>query len=535
MYKSGDLGRYLPDGSIEYLGRNDFQVKIRGFRIELGEIEAKLAQNPAVREAVVIARENGEDKRLTAYYTLAPGAEAVGAEELRRHLAAVLPDYMVASAYVRLDAFPLTENGKLDRKALPAPESVAYAAPIYEAPAGEVETGLAEIWADVLKLDRVGAQDNFFELGGHSLLAVRLVARVAAAFGVKLRIGALFDAPTLREFAALIPRIDKAVDASDIVRIQPEGNKTPIIAIHNTLMYYKLAKRIGKDRPFFGIKLFDEGERRPLPTGPMPAIAADYVRVIRAAQPHGPYILVGLCVAGVIAYEAARQLRQEGEQVPLVVMADTVRPGYEEGLPLGKRLYLRWAEHFHVLQHRINLIRSGKLSIAKVLSFYTFVRRSWVLDLMAKLGLIDPKEIGKDDWETWLFLRVLDAAQSNFQPFASTGDVVLLKSDEILAGVVEADMGWTDLVKGRLLAHRIPGWHEEIFQNDEGVARIAEILRPLLDEVDVARGQSGLAKGAGSVGSLRPLDPNAPRAAPQAIARALSSTDDAMRSMIAGA
>ena len=156
MYRTGDLGRYLPDGTIEFLGRNDFQVKIRGFRIELGEIEARLAQHPAVREAVVLAREDGGDKRLVAYYTVAPDAEAAGAEALRRHLSATLPEYMMPAAYVRLDALPLTANGKLDRKALPAPDGVAYAARGYEAPAGEIETRLARIWADVLGLERVG-------------------------------------------------------------------------------------------------------------------------------------------------------------------------------------------------------------------------------------------------------------------------------------------------------------------------------------------------------------------------------------------
>ena len=201
MYKTGDLGRYLPDGTIEFLGRNDFQVKIRGFRIELGEIEARLAQHPAVREAVVLAREDGGDKRLVAYYTVAPDAEAAGAEALRRHLSATLPDYMVPAAYVRLDALPLTANGKLDRKALPAPDGAAYAARGYEAPASEIEMRLARIWADVLGLERVGRHDNFFELGGHSLLAVRVISRLRQALGVEVALAELFARPVLAEFA----------------------------------------------------------------------------------------------------------------------------------------------------------------------------------------------------------------------------------------------------------------------------------------------------------------------------------------------
>ena len=157
MYKTGDLGRWLPDGNIEFLGRNDFQVKIRGFRIELGEIEARLMEHPGVREAVVITREDiPGDKRLVAYYTNYGCSEQVktilGAEQLRAHLSAILPEYMVPAAYVGLESLPLTPNGKLDRKALPAPDGEAYAAHLYEPPQGETETALAAIWAELLSL-----------------------------------------------------------------------------------------------------------------------------------------------------------------------------------------------------------------------------------------------------------------------------------------------------------------------------------------------------------------------------------------------
>jgi aryl carrier-like protein len=200
MYRTGDLGRWLADGNIEFLGRNDFQVKIRGFRIELGEIEARLREHEGVQEAVVLAREDTPgDKRLVAYYT-ASEQNSVGAEALRTHLAAKLPEYMVPAAYVRLESLPLTANGKLDRKALPPPEGDAYVVRQYEAPQGPVEELLAGIWAEVLKLERVGRHDNFFELGGHSLMAVTLVERLARA-GLKADVRALFAAPTLAELA----------------------------------------------------------------------------------------------------------------------------------------------------------------------------------------------------------------------------------------------------------------------------------------------------------------------------------------------
>ncbi|MDR0192479.1 amino acid adenylation domain-containing protein [Pseudomonas yamanorum] len=203
LYKTGDLGRLLADGSVEYLGRNDDQVKIRGFRIELGEIEARLAGCDGVREAVVIAREDEPgDKRLVAYVIAQPDHVPVAAE-LRDHLLLSLAEYMVPSAFVLLDSFPLTTNGKLDRKALPAPDADALARRGYEAPQGAVETAIASLWQDLLKIDRVGRQDNFFELGGHSLLAVKLIERMRQ-LELSADVRVLFGQPTLAALAAAV-------------------------------------------------------------------------------------------------------------------------------------------------------------------------------------------------------------------------------------------------------------------------------------------------------------------------------------------
>ncbi|WP_350307342.1 amino acid adenylation domain-containing protein, partial [Photorhabdus viridis] len=198
MYRTGDLARYLPDGNIEFLGRNDQQVKIRGFRIELGEIEARLAEHPAVHEVVVLTRGEGEDKRLAAYVVASADDGLVNS--LRAHLSAILPDYMVPSAFVRLDAFPLTPNGKLDRRALPAPDNEAFAYQVYEAPQGETEMALAAIWRELLGIEQVSRHDSFFALGGHSLLAIRVVERLRH-FGLTLTARDLFQFPVLFELA----------------------------------------------------------------------------------------------------------------------------------------------------------------------------------------------------------------------------------------------------------------------------------------------------------------------------------------------
>ncbi|POZ49646.1 non-ribosomal peptide synthetase [Methylovulum psychrotolerans] len=203
LYKTGDLGRWLPNGSIEYLGRNDFQVKIRGLRIELGEIETRLAACQGIREAVVIAREDVPgDKRLIAYLIPEPDHTPDPAE-LRRQLAGQLADYMLPAAFVTLEQFPLSTNGKLDRRALPAPDGGSVAARAYEAPQGTTETVIAALWQELLHLEQVGRHDQFFELGGHSLLIVSFIERLRQQ-GLSATVRSVFTAPTLAELAAQI-------------------------------------------------------------------------------------------------------------------------------------------------------------------------------------------------------------------------------------------------------------------------------------------------------------------------------------------
>ncbi len=482
MYRSGDLARLRPDGTLEFLGRNDFQVKIRGFRIELGEIEARLAEYPSVRETVVLAREdqNGE-KQLVAYYT---AAAEIAAERLRAHLLTSLPEHMAPAAYVRLKALPLTANGKLDRNALPAPDDAAFGLRGYEAPANEIEETLAALWEELLDVERVGRQDNFFDLGGHSMMATRLVARVSRKLGVKIGVVALFKAPTLREFAAYLAKVeDDATDSWRTVRIQPEGDKTPIVAINDPLLYYSLARQIGADRPFFGVALFDPADPHAVERQSMNEIAAEYVRLIRQMQPHGPYVLCGYCVAGIIAYEAARQLRAQGEKVPLVVIADSWAPGYVRKLPFLRRFLAEAAFRLHVLRHQFGEVRRGEMTFGELLASYRLVRKSRILDLGVGLHLLKEKPHGRNDGEDQWFLGHLNAARDGYQIEETPGDVLLLQSDIILTRFTEPGMGWSPLVKGRLIVQHVPGWHGDMFVK-KGTAAIAGALRPLLKSID---------------------------------------------------
>ncbi len=292
MYRTGDLGRYLPDGNIEYLGRNDDQVKIRGFRIELGEIDARLAKHPAVHEAVVTAREDVPgDKRLVAYYSVQTAQTEPGIDSLRGWLQEQLPAYMIPVAYVRLDAMPLTPNGKLDRKALPAPESDSLISRGYEAPIGETETQIAALWQDLLGIEQVGRHDNFFELGGHSLLAVSLIGHMRQ-LGLSADVRALFGQPTLAALAAtvgggtgvvvpanlisedckritpeLLPLIDLTQTQIDqVVATVPGGVANvqdiyPLAPLQEGILYHHLAAEIGDPYVLQTQLAFDNRER----------------------------------------------------------------------------------------------------------------------------------------------------------------------------------------------------------------------------------------------------------------------------------
>jgi amino acid adenylation domain-containing protein len=331
MYRTGDLARWLPDSNIEFLGRNDFQVKIRGFRIELGEIEARLAKHPAVREAVVIAREERPgDKRLVAYYTtsLNDGSEAnaPNAEQLRAFLSASVPEYMVPAAFIALEAWPLTSNGKLDRRALPAPEMDFHAVHSYEPPQGDVETMLAAIWAETLRLDQVNRHDDFFRLGGHSLLTLRVVTLLQQR-GFIITVADIFANPTIASLAAKLKTRERPDSADIAIQINGGSADRPLFLSHcgnGELLYASaLAPHIDRNIPLYGLPAMPADQAQPETIEEM---ATRMVRMIRSVQPAGPYRIAGWSGGGTIAYEIATQLIGAHEEVEFIAMFDTLCP-----------------------------------------------------------------------------------------------------------------------------------------------------------------------------------------------------------------
>jgi thioesterase domain-containing protein len=330
MYKTGDLARYLPDGNLVFMGRNDDQVKIRGFRVELGEIEARLVEHPQVREAVVIAVGGvGDDKRLVAYVVAEPNESL--AQTLRDFLSSSLPEYMVPTAFVCMDSFPLTNNGKIDRRALPEPDSSSSVSGVYVAPQGETEVALATMWSDLLKVERVGRHDNFFILGGHSLLAVRLIQIVRSRFGADLKLHMLFSAPTLSGLALQLDGISTSDNQDDeysvLIPLKPQGRRAPIFCVHPapglSWSYRNLAQYVHPEQPLYGLQSRGLDGKSPLASS-MEEMTLDYIDHIRKIQPQGPYHILGWSFGGKVAHNMAVVLQSQGESVPLLAVMDTV-------------------------------------------------------------------------------------------------------------------------------------------------------------------------------------------------------------------
>jgi surfactin family lipopeptide synthetase A len=324
LYKTGDLARYRPDGTIEHLGRLDFQVKLRGFRIELGEIEAVLAQHPAVRQAVVVAREDVPgDKRLVAYVVLCEKQTgAVG--DLQRHMIKQLPNYMVPSAVVLLEAFPLTPNGKVDRRALPAPKLAKLREEeTFVAPRLLIHQQLVQIWEELLDVRPIGIKDNFFYLGGHSLLAARLVDRIEHVFGKRIALSTLFSGPTIEQLAEALQQQENSDARTSVIPVQVGGSKRPFFYLHGdwtggAFYCFALGRALGPDQPFYVLEPYKFGGLQGLPS--FEAVASAHIESMRAIQPQGPYLLGGFCNGGLLAYEMAQQLQAAGERVDLLAL-----------------------------------------------------------------------------------------------------------------------------------------------------------------------------------------------------------------------
>ncbi|AUH53611.1 non-ribosomal peptide synthetase [Chromobacterium sp. ATCC 53434] len=476
LYKTGDLGRWLADGSIEYLGRNDFQVKIRGFRIELGEIEARLAACAGVTEAVVLAREDASgDKRLVAYLTAGPGA-ALEAAVLRAELARDLAEYMIPSAFVVLEAFPLTPNGKLDRKALPAPDGALQSSREYEAPQGETETALAAIWSALLGVERIGRRDNFFELGGHSLLAVSMVARAARQLGASLALRQVYQAADLRTLAEMAGR-DADADADGAVALRG-GDGVPLFLLHEVyggIAYAQnLAGHLAGCFPIYALPAGDWGRDRR--EGGIRELAIVHIERIRRIQPRGPYRLAGWSVGGSIAHAMAALLQEQGEAVSFLGLIDSCGD---------------YAPQRRMLENRLARERDQDIGLLFLMLEMELGLDEAALDRLRAMPDIDSMitaTLSRTDWGKGLTMdevKAMLATQAaifrsavGYRPRPLATRPVLYGASVSLAQ--RLDQPWRELQGEALSVRPIPGDHHSILEKPAIAELATEMSRSLI-------------------------------------------------------
>jgi amino acid adenylation domain-containing protein len=332
MYRTGDMGRFLSNGEIECLGRIDSQIKIRGYRIETGEIEYHLVNQYNINEAVVLAQpdNNGIDK-LVAYVVIVDNykveSETDQVKGWKIALRSTLPDYMVPDNLIIVPTMPLTPNGKIDKKALADKHNkLAESFHLFVAPRTDVEKLVADIWSEFLEIKSINIYDNFFELGGHSLIAVQVMTRIEKLTGKRLPLAALFENSTVEKLALMLEMDGKSIMWDSLVPVKPSGNKMPLYIVHgaglNVLLFNTLALGMDSDQPVYGLQAKGlNGIDEPLSN--IVDIAAHYNAAIMAQNPTGPYALAGYSFGGIIAFEMAKQLEEQGKQVKMLAMFDT--------------------------------------------------------------------------------------------------------------------------------------------------------------------------------------------------------------------
>ena len=511
LYRTGDLVKMDETGLIQFVGRVDFQVKIRGYRIELGEIESCLDQYPNFQSRIVIAREDTPgDKRLVAYVVMKTG-ETLNRADLQAFMLEKLPTFMVPAVVVVLDELPKNANGKIDRKALPMPQRQQGGNAIV-APRSPLESKLVNIWHSVLSVDELSVTDNFFELGGNSLLVMRLFSQLEADFSCQLPITEIFAAPTVEQLAKRLTSIladddeNKSAQMADttIVPLKLGKAKPPLFLVHDadgdTGLYINLARQLGIDEPGTTRTVYAIGPRvaddAPLAHSRMETLAADYVTQIRQVQPHGPYVVGGLCAGGLVAFEIALQLEQLGETVVLAMM-DAPAPGAKKkvGRVAKKRLASLGKS---VLDGQTPFTKAKKIwrKGTNVLRYEVFSQWEKALVNGRAIALTKCQDQG---WSLPMITHglsirdVLVFAYEHYHPTQRfAGQLLLIRATEgngthsdrpYIEEYADPLLGWTPFCKGDIDTCDVPGGHSTML-NDENVSVLVAAL-----EDAIAKGQ----------------------------------------------
>ena len=459
LYKTGDLGRYLANGTVQFLGRSDRQVNINGLRIELGEIETTLVQHPQILESAVIVKENKLGETLVAY--LVPSQDRPNPQAIRSFLLEKLPKYMLPANLIFCDSFPLTASGKIDRNAL-AIHELEHRQTEYITPRNDIEAGIVQTLEEILDIKQISVQDDFIELGGNSLIAARLVTEIENQYGQIIPISSVFQSPTPQALAELIAQEKQNSTSKSLIPIK-QGKSQPILfGIHNLgyglELYRSLAKHLGADISLYGLSSFFSNE----PNLPHPrdisGLASYYAHQLQLVQPKGPYHLMGVSFGGVIAYETAQRLVSQGNEVKFLGLIDTFIPNQNSitsTLPLKERIF-----------GHINKIRTKGAS--HVLNRIEWRIGATMDDVRAKLYEIDWIKENFADKTSRNFAQAEYVQQrkehqqvnQNYAIKPYSGHVSMFRATDDM----DSKLGWRELAKSGLSIHDVPGEHLEVLQ-----------------------------------------------------------------------
>jgi amino acid adenylation domain-containing protein len=482
LYRTGDLARWMPDGNIEFLGRVDKQIKIRGYRVEPGEVEAALENQPGVSKCIVEAHKfsanQTSENRLVAYLVPDKNKELPTIEELREKLKLSLPDYMIPATFISLDAVPLTPSGKIDKEALPPPESnrPAEKPPIVN-PGSPTEQILLDIWRSVLEISELSVHDNFFDLGGHSILATRVMNKIMSQTGKHISITALFENATISDLAKLLSAPEESVKTKSLVVLQPEGEKPPLFCMHgwggDVYSFLDIGRHLAPDRPVYGLQAVGIDGKTARHTS-VEAMVEHYIKEMLISVPHGPYNLIGYSAGGWVAYAVAQKLRGYGETVNLCILDSRMscRIPLWLYLPL-KSIYLAYRIPYHLRNlmkltgdELIDYIRTK----SRILKLKLIPERESEQTLQERSTEISPSS------EADYFASVVQ----NYSPEPYSGDLTLFSSQHTRWF---DRLFWRFYIKGKIRVHRIKGEHLEIIM-PENVEYLANKLKLALDEFD---------------------------------------------------
>ncbi len=482
IYRTGDIARYLSNGDLEYLRRADGQVKIRGFRIELGEIESAISQIDGVAENVVVVREDQKDNKVLAAYVVMKKGNEVDSNFFKKSLKNKLPDYMVPTAFVGMEKFPLTATLKIDRKKLPAPDlSRNELETGFVAPRTEMEKTLAKIWTGTIGVQNIGINDNFFELGGHSLIAVGMMARIEKATGKSLPLSVLLENATIKSLASLMEDDEKVEKTwNSLIPVKSTGSKPPIYIVHGAGLHVMLFNVLGsfmdKEQPVFALQAKGlNGESEPLDR--MEDIAAHYVAEILKHNPCGPYAVAGYSFGGLIAFEMAKQLKAQGKEIALLGMFDTIVQPYITKNMDTRNFTQKFGDRFKKTTWDIgNFIKNpGPNYEYRAFNLKKRIERwKYKKNENKQVQNTEVDVLGKVD-------RANGKAYENYKITPYDGDIHLFRAKEKRFYLKDFKfLGWSPYAR-KIIVNEVGGDHVKLFNGKDG-EDFAKILQRCLDE-----------------------------------------------------